>query len=272
MIGPFGPTPPPPPPAQPNRAPSQERAPSHDTPKPFLDFLGQVAPASTPTVPTVPTPQPNVAPVASVPPGSASVAPTPTITPATLTSEMAGLALRIEHRAGAVELIASPWRLMATGGLARVFGLRTQADPAARSGNAALQRAGVLLARGNAVLGQGEAVAPAVSGIEATGGFAAGTGIPVERFDVADAANVRVRPGAPAALPWVARLLRWLDDHGEATLWVRDFRLDEADKRALVATLRTAAAQSGFRLDRIVINGRAHWHVHRPTRETAHAG
>lgn len=76
-----------------------------------------------------------------------------------------------------------------------------------------------------------------------------------------------------AALPWTARLLRWIEANGgAAVVWFRDFRLEERDVPHVVATLRAAAGEAGLRLHRIVINGRTHWHLHRPSRETEHAG
>lgn len=197
---------------------------------------------------------------------------TPTFAP-DMASVSASLALRIEHRAGPVEIIALPWRLMATGGLAHVFGVRLASDAIAGNGMHAQRAGGGIATSAALVPGQipDEPTGQAGPGVTTSVSFAAGAAMTAERFEGVEF-DANVRADAQAALPWVARLLRWLDDHGEATLWVRDFRLGESDKRALVATLRTAAAQAGFRLDRIVINGRAHWHVHRPTRETSHAG
>lgn len=265
MIGPLVPMAVPP--AQPNRTPA------HDASMSFLDWvLGKGVPsppaALAPQVVAGASVQPGGVTVPPVPPDSAMLAATPA-------PEMSGLALHIEHRAGAVELIVLPWRLVATGSLAHVLGLQAQAGAGGSSATAELQASSVPPARSSMAMGPSQAGAGA--GCDSETGttlapLASGPFIAMERFDQAEYADVHARADAPAALPWVARLLRWLDGHGEATLWVRDFRLDEGDKRALVATLRATAAQSGFRLDRIVINGRAHWHLHRPTRGTSHAG
>jgi hypothetical protein len=271
------------PPPAPAKNPPQQDAPSS-----FRDWVA--AQDATPKEPTGPLQQ-NVgldssqqagAPPKPVSGSSLTATPRPTIDslqgtmPSIAATGTTGLALRIVHRTGAVELVAMPWRLVATGGLAHLLGLRGSVTSGGCTGTRAAPLGGMSAISGYGAVGQRLAESQAGSGADSeisAVALASDPSVSLEQFDVGEYADAHERAHAPTALPWVARLLRWVDDHGgEATLWVRDFRLDDGDKRALVATLREAAVQSGFRLHRIVINGRAHWHVHRPVRENPHAG
>lgn len=74
-----------------------------------------------------------------------------------------------------------------------------------------------------------------------------------------------VDPGSatPAAIaePWLARLLRLLDQQGhDPVLWIRDYRLDDAASQSVVAEVRSLAQRQGFKLERIMVNGRELWH------------
>lgn len=59
---------------------------------------------------------------------------------------------------------------------------------------------------------------------------------------------------------WAERLMR-LTRHsdGEATVWLRDFALKESDLTPVVSRLVQRGRESGFRIGRVVINGREIW-------------
>lgn len=60
--------------------------------------------------------------------------------------------------------------------------------------------------------------------------------------------------------PWLARLLRWFEQQGQdPTVWIRDYRLDDAASQAVVNEVRTLAQEQGWQLERIVVNAREMW-------------
>jgi hypothetical protein len=187
----------------------------------------------------------------------------------------ASFVVRLQHHSGSVELIALPWRLVATGRLAHFVASQGSAGP--REPHAAGARscnAGVA-ARPSATLPSIEAVGEALVAEEGEGKPAVSAALAI--CDAVESGSddnaVPASTQSNAALPWTARLMRWIEaNDGAATLWLRDYRLEENGIPHLVATLRTAAGEAGMRLDRVVINGRTHWLVHRPSRETVHAG
>lgn len=72
---------------------------------------------------------------------------------------------------------------------------------------------------------------------------------------------------APAAVarPWLARMVRWLEQKGhDPAVWVRDYRLEPAEAGELAAALRTQAREHGITLERIVLNGRELWNARAP--------
>jgi len=184
--------------------------------------------------------------------------------------------VHLQDRAGSVELIALPWRLVATGRLAYFLASRGTAgtpETAAIGASPAVPEArenpGVTLP---AVIGnEGADVAEdATNTLPATAILAASDAMDAGG-DAGGASPASTR--GHAALPWTARLMRWVEaNDGAATLWLRDYRVDENGIARLVATLRAAASEAGLRLDRVVINGRTHWHLHRPSRGIIHAG
>lgn len=56
---------------------------------------------------------------------------------------------------------------------------------------------------------------------------------------------------------WVKRMMRL--DGGAATLWIRDYRLDAVQRRALVEHLQRGARDAGMPLSRVVVNGKDIW-------------
>lgn len=60
----------------------------------------------------------------------------------------------------------------------------------------------------------------------------------------------------PAAEPWLARLLRWVDGgQGSASVWIRDYHQDGTTLQSTVDGLRDWAKEHGHQLTRIVVNG-----------------
>jgi len=193
--------------------------------------------------------------------------------PTTRSAASAPFAIQLRTHSGSVELIALPWRLVATGGLAHLFASRDAAmlhhasDPrpaGATTGARACATPLPVEDGGDVCMADDDRNAASASAVVATH----------DAMDSADDERVaQASAQRHAALPWTARLLRWIEANGgAATLWFRDYRLEERGIPHLVATLRAAASDAGLRLDRIVINGRTHWHLHRPNRETTHAG
>lgn len=65
---------------------------------------------------------------------------------------------------------------------------------------------------------------------------------------------------SPAAAPLAAQLLRWIERQGhKPSLWIRDYRLDEADAQAIARGMRQLAREQGLQLERIVVNARELW-------------
>jgi hypothetical protein len=186
--------------------------------------------------------------------------------------------VQLHHRSGSVELIALPWRLVATGQLAHLFASHGSAGTAATAQvHAAGARPAIpgMAASAFATRSSIEAIddarvaGDANSRLPASAALAAPDSVQSGPEDGAEHASVH----GHAALPWTARLMRWVESNGgAATIWLRDYHLDENGLPHLVASLRAAAGDAGLRLDRIVINGKTQWHLHRSSRETTHAG
>ncbi|QDH70142.1 hypothetical protein [Marilutibacter alkalisoli] len=67
------------------------------------------------------------------------------------------------------------------------------------------------------------------------------------------------------AASWLERLVRWLErPEGDAAIWVRDYRLDDATARRVVELIRTGAREQGLEVGRIVINARELWRAPTP--------
>lgn len=70
--------------------------------------------------------------------------------------------------------------------------------------------------------------------------------------------TTELRAGVSAVFAdWARRLVRF--NNGTATLWIRDYRLDAPQQRALVEQLQTFARDAGTPLKRIVLNGQDLW-------------
>jgi hypothetical protein len=268
-----------------------------ETPKPFRDWIATQAPASPPTMTTTTAglhaPATGVVVSTVVPPagpmgqeGAAATFDASAVTASMRAPWASGVlgdrlpasatfVVHLQDRAGSVELVALPWRLVATGWLAYLLAAHGSAStpeiPAIDASPAvseAMESHSIMLPP--IVGNDGACVADnATHAMPGTAILAAS-----DALDAAGDADATPESTlGHAALPWTARLMRWVEaNDGAATLWLRDYRLEESGIRRLVATLRAAAGEAGMRLDRVVINGKTLWHVHRHSRETAHAG
>jgi hypothetical protein len=95
----------------------------------------------------------------------------------------------------------------------------------------------------------------AETGAGAQAAIAAPAPVP-EHGDIAIEAVAGGDTPGPAA-EWARRLVRF--EGGTATLWIRDFRLDPAQRQALAAQLREHARGMGRTVDRVMVNGEEIW-------------
>ncbi|GAA0706160.1 hypothetical protein ISN75_10335 [Dyella marensis] len=85
-----------------------------------------------------------------------------------------------------------------------------------------------------------------------------GMAIPIERDSSATVEATALRTGTSGDFAeWARRMVRLSD--GTATLWIRDYRLDAPQQRALVEQLHSFARGAGQPLQRIVLNGQDIW-------------
>lgn len=172
---------------------------------------------------------------------------------------------RVRAGDGSEELIAVPWGLAASGRLSLLL-QRAQAWPAA-SAQAPLAAGAVAAGAITADEGALAAAAPpmpVLSLYPAAPGDAAASP-PPSGIDAAIAGapeQTDASAGAPRAYaaPWLSRLVRWIErDQLSASVWIRDYALDEDGARRLAGLARELAQEHGVRLDRIVVNAREIW-------------
>ena len=113
-----------------------------------------------------------------------------------------------------------------------------------------VQRAGpVAVAVGSAMTGNGALPLEAVSVWTSVSPSDVGT----------PAVRSRIAATGDTSVEWARQFLR-LDLQGRAaTLWLRDFRLDEAGRRALAAQLLVLARDAGKPVGRVMANGQELW-------------
>lgn len=184
-----------------------------------------------------------------------------------------GSALRIEllvrDAHGNAELVAVPWQLAAGGHLAQESISASQLV----GGSAVHTPLGLAepMVQAGGIQSSARTVAvPAVSYAEApattTALFSPG------RTSVGAAhemhANTRTATSTAAAVPLAVRLMRWIEQHDQdPSLWIRDYRLDEAGARAVADAMRQLAREQGLQLERIVVNAREVWRAPTPRKE-----
>lgn len=163
---------------------------------------------------------------------------------------------------GERELVAMPWRLVASGRLAQSLGARGFIDPAAAIRNAYA---------GNAVASTPVASVQSAAGIR----HAMAAGLPGDALEgapmplaaapraigVEDRATLpSLSSPSPVAAEWLARWMKWIERDGhDPIVLLRDFRIDDDEARRLVDGLRAFAQEHGVALDRVVVNGREFW-------------
>lgn len=170
------------------------------------------------------------------------------------------LEFHLRGAGGEREVVATPWRLMASGHLAQRIdgvGALASASPAAATQAAAAGAHAVEPADGGATLPT--LSAGLLQGAPAVALLAAATQAS-ERATGSGAVEHARRATSPAASEWRARWMKWFERDGrDPTVWLRDFRLDDAQAGRVVDDLRTLAREHGLSLDRIVVNGRERW-------------
>lgn len=168
----------------------------------------------------------------------------------------------VRNPQGERELVAMPWRLMASGTLAQTADGQGHFDPAIAA-PASMQ---ATAAFAHAVAARNVA---ATARVDASGlrNEAAGSNPTVpspamlRATDADDGMPLPSLPASsPAAVEWLARWLKWIERDGrDPVVLLRDFRIDDDEARRVVDGLRAFAQEHGVGLDRIVVNGREFW-------------
>lgn len=168
----------------------------------------------------------------------------------------------VRGKSGAVEVFSVPWRLGANAALSHL----TRA--AYEAGTLLDLRAASESVRQTVSPAHASTAAPAASQgtptstIPTSAPFASRASL-TSASQVGPRSAVELGSATPAAIaePWLARLLRLLDQQGhDSVLWIRDYRLDDAAAQAMVAEVRSMAERQGWKLERIMVNGRDLWH------------
>jgi hypothetical protein len=166
----------------------------------------------------------------------------------------------VRNPQGERELIASPWRLMATGRLAQSIGARefvdatistSTYDPIVSAQIATAQPALVASHFGSAVL-RSDAVGSTMP---------ASLTVSMHAAEGDELTPLPSLPSSsPAAVEWLARWMKWIERDGhDPMVLLRDFRIDDDEAQRIVDGLRAFAQEHGVGLDRIVVNGREFW-------------
>lgn len=174
----------------------------------------------------------------------------------------ARLELHVCNAHGEREVIAMPWRLMASGHLAQsaaaVRGSVADATNTTVMSDAAKNQIPVLT----------QAVASGTSMTHPVRGDADRHAVPFAPASTVEGVRTRDKTifaqshalHAPAAIEWVARWMKWIERDGrDAVVWLRDFRIDDEQAARMADGLRRFAEEQGVSLERIVVNGRERW-------------
>jgi hypothetical protein len=174
----------------------------------------------------------------------------------------ARLELHVCNAHGEREVIAMPWRLMASGHLA-------QSAAAVQGGVADATSADTVSgAMKGHVPASTQLVASGASTSHPAHGDAGRHMVPFASVSTVESARTRDKtifaqshaPHAPAAIEWVARWMKWIERDGrDAVVWLRDFRVDDEQAARMADGLRRFAEEQGVSLERIVVNGRERW-------------
>lgn len=174
------------------------------------------------------------------------------------------LELHMCNLQGEREVVALPWRLMATGRLAQSI----DGHAGAGAPRGALSSTSIASAAATIAL----SAQPATGGLGVAGTLADTSSTRVAlpsstsmiaahaAGDVEATATATSAPASSAAVEWLARWIRWIERDGhDPAVWLRDYRIDDDEARRVVDDLRALAREHGISLERIVVNGREHW-------------
>lgn len=172
--------------------------------------------------------------------------------------------LDVRNPQGERELVAMPWRLMASGRLAQSLGAGGYAGSATllpvaypASAIAPAQMAGA-----QSVAAIRHAVGADLSGdpLETASMSPTAVARAIAADDDAPLPSLPLSSPSPAAAEWLARWIKWIERDGrDPVVLLRDFRIDDDEAGRLVDGLRAFAQEHGIELDRIVVNGREFW-------------
>lgn len=182
------------------------------------------------------------------------------------------LSFHVRKPQGEREVVALPWRLMASGRLAQ-----SRADGGAFVSPGATGGTTVVAPSVHAASpGPLRAEAPVHAGSDAVGSMRTETPpapFPSSMGETRDAGRsapaTMGMASSPVAAEWMARWIKWVERDGhDPALWLRDYRIDDAETRRVVDALRGLAREQGISLERIVVNGREFWRNpdHEPNR------
>lgn len=168
----------------------------------------------------------------------------------------------VRNPQGERELVAMPWRLMASGALAQRLGARGFVDPAMAAMTSMFDATAAAHIATAQTVGATRLVSAAGLGSDAAGANA--TVLQPATLRVVEADDPMSLPSLPSASPaaaeWLARWMKWIERDGrDPIVLLRDFRLDDDEARRVVDSLRAFAQEHGVGLDRIVVNGREFW-------------
>ena len=168
----------------------------------------------------------------------------------------------VRNPQGERELIAMPWRLMASGALAQSRSGHGFVDPAGTTTISMFDPVAAMpVVTPQAVSVVGNA---SVAGLRRDAAGADATVLQPATLRAIEADDPMSLPSlpssSPAAAEWLARWMKWIERDGRDPLvLLRDFRLDDDETRRVVDSLRAIAQEHGVGLDRIVVNGREFW-------------
>lgn len=182
------------------------------------------------------------------------------------TAPVPTLELYIVDQGGVVRIVGIPWQLAPSGDFSQLLRGDAASTPTAgfEPGSAPMS-----LPSHQASLAAQEVASSKTISIGIERSRVGGRGIPLARaaIDPADpraemeeASSASLPPDVATAQPWLARVCRWILQHGgEPAVFLRDYRLDERTAMALAEALHEHARTQGLTLRRIVCNGRELW-------------
>ncbi|MFZ2752586.1 MAG: hypothetical protein WAZ48_03970 [Lysobacteraceae bacterium] len=168
----------------------------------------------------------------------------------------------VRNPQGERELVAMPWRLMASGALAQSRGGHGFVDPAGTTTTSIFDPvAAKHAATPQAVSVVGNASA---AGLRSDAAGATATVLQPATLRAVETDDPMPLPSlpssSPAAAEWLARWMKWIERDGrDPIVLLRDFRIDDDEARRVIDSLRAFAQEHGVGLDRIVVNGREFW-------------